>query len=471
MAENDNSDPKTGEKDLPDILAKEVEAMEVHILILAKHPHGQAATAAFLSKRGWPTTVTGSVSEALNLMVKDRPDVVLISFNHPHPSIPKMPESLTQTFNLTSIGFLETADEKAADLLAKTKMLFKLQGPPSGSNIQRIIRKMMIERLMPIVQLKMNEEVTSNVGHNPRKKKPYVMEVGEIKKKMRVAPTMLGLKSSRIAEEQLDDKLSNEILVYLNNNLLTEEDEKFDAVEVKEEPTVSQVTEQERLKHQSILEQALETSLKSKSPDQKVFKKEKLRTNRVAVVTVESPTIHGYLVVCPTVLPEKQDESKFLNTIKHMLDESFSSLKVPGELESVFWVDISEVEFNQWTSEKSLFQIKAPVDGQEFTIAYFPTEKPIAKAEKTDLSDLLAVKAEDVPTDAPVPFKMYLNLPASGRSYLYLRNGRTLQPEQKARLANAKTPKLFIKTEDLDQFKTFMASIHLNSLAGKKKAS
>src|SRR4051812_18007082 len=118
-------DPKSGSADKQEI---DVDDLEVELIILAKNPNNLRAAAAFLSRRGWPTKVIGNISKAVEEIAEKRPDFVLVSFNHPSPAVMKLPDIITQTFNLTCIGFVEGTDNASSNKLTGIKMRHKIFG-------------------------------------------------------------------------------------------------------------------------------------------------------------------------------------------------------------------------------------------------------------------------------------------------------------------------------------------------------
>lgn len=457
----------------------DIDSIEVSILIIAKHPNGQFQSKSFLNKRGWPTEVTGSISEALDFMVSKRPDVVLISFNHPHPSILKLPEVMTQTFNVITVGFVETADAVSTSLLAQAKVRHKIQGFPSGPSIQRIVRRVLSERLARHASLggevvaKTSDVDSGKVSSGEKiSTGKYTMESSKIKRRLKDLDAELantqGAKPLGGSSEA-DDR---ELLIQLKKALLPEDEEELDHDVSDSTDLIHEIDAEELLQQQSLLEQAVETSLrKNGNADRSKTTDRFEKSRRVAVFTVDSPSLHGYLVACPAVTPAAYAEADFLKFLKDAMSRSFKSLSVPGHLQSSFWIDIPEIDFVEWAKENALFNLKVPYRDHEVAVAYFPTQFRHPNPERLKkLPDMFGIKIEEISTDVPVNFKAYLPMPKSGKCYLYLRNGRTLQPEQKDRLNQKKIGSLCIKGVDVENFKAYMAADYFRNLIKKKAA-
>jgi CheY-like chemotaxis protein len=139
----------------------DIDSIEVEILIICKNPAAFQQSASFLSRRGWPTTVVGNLSKAIDHIVKHQPDFVMISLNHPNPNTMRLPPLLTAGMNTEVIAFAELGDAGTAAKLANSNVKNKLQGLPSGPNVQRAIRRMLMEALGK------NEEETPTLLTDP----------------------------------------------------------------------------------------------------------------------------------------------------------------------------------------------------------------------------------------------------------------------------------------------------------------
>lgn len=119
-----------------------VDELEVQILIIAKNQSSVKSAAQFLTRRGWPAKVVTDLGKAIQTVVSEKPDLVLLSINHPNPKITKLPAILSQGMNANSVLFAESMDARSQAVLANSKS-FKITGSPSGPNLHRGIRKIL----------------------------------------------------------------------------------------------------------------------------------------------------------------------------------------------------------------------------------------------------------------------------------------------------------------------------------------
>lgn len=124
----------------------DLDNIEVEILVICKNPGTLNQAGSFLTRRGWPTTVVSDLTKAIEHLADKKPDFVLVSFSHPSPRISKIPDLITQTFNLTCLGFVENSDAQSNAKLANAKVRYKINGQASGPSIHRTIRKILAER-------------------------------------------------------------------------------------------------------------------------------------------------------------------------------------------------------------------------------------------------------------------------------------------------------------------------------------
>lgn len=99
--------------------------------------------AKFLRKKGWRADVVGKVNDAIQFLIKNKPNFVFISQSHPSPKIPSLHTLLKETFNCTPIVFGESYDTLTIQRLNTTKCKFVMRENPSGPSLYRRLIKIM----------------------------------------------------------------------------------------------------------------------------------------------------------------------------------------------------------------------------------------------------------------------------------------------------------------------------------------
>lgn len=649
----------------------DLDELEVVILIIGKNATSLNQAASFLTRRGWPTTVMTNMSKAVEHIAENKPDFVLVSFNHPNPAILKLPDLITQTFNLACVGFIENMDATSQQRLTNFKMRYKIQGMPSGPNLQRTLRKILSEKFNikgdepakdssradrggtdqtvtvkggkdgagagpggSIVQggdkgltgqqgahlVKGESGFEAGVATGSGRKRlsqlnadgaaggpdtdadggdvvsgetesesvstgKYTMSKKTRKSLKDLVPAGDGSEDKpgdMLKGEPLDNKegksgrladmLKKSLFGENGDNNASEEDanpsesgrkggsvsaleaaaaqaaaaaaaagvhghgeaegegeraglsalERAQAeaetasAEAKarlnpnhkgdpasdayyanarnkpageaaglfefEDPAAASTTavagETQQLLEMTpeqvaelppakVLERAVTSALHrvcKRTPGAKTRPLGVL--TKVAVFPVDSGSMPGYLV-----MGLEQDENKiedfFLRTCEVALREEMSAMNVPAQIESGFWVHVPEVSFHIFTQGKAEFQVVLPHEEGEVGVGFFPRPglpKPQVYAEN---KDMLSIAVDDISTEHPVNFKAYLHLKKNKKYYLYLRNGRVMQPEQKKRLKGRKVNNILMKTVEAENLRMFMAASYLRDIIKK----
>ncbi|MCB0419869.1 MAG: hypothetical protein KDD61_02685 [Bdellovibrionales bacterium] len=126
-----------------------IDELEVRILMIVSNEKKFEGIGSFLTRRGWETTVVSNLGSAVKNIVMTKPDVVLISLNHPNKKLQALPTLLTQTFNTNCVIFGETIDAKTSMALRESKSRHKITGFVSGPSIHRAIKKILQDIYYP----------------------------------------------------------------------------------------------------------------------------------------------------------------------------------------------------------------------------------------------------------------------------------------------------------------------------------
>ena len=141
---------------------------------------------------------------------------------------------------------------------------------------------------------------------------------------------------------------------------------------------------------------------------------------------------------------------------------AFQSSGVPGKLEPGFWVSIPEVDFLSWSEKTAKFSVHLNHEGIEISAAFFQSEKSLPKISESPGNGMVSLDVTEVSTELPVNFKAYLHMAKNEKYYLYLRNGRKLQAEQKQRLKENKVGNFHMKNVDKENVRMFLAAVFLS---------
>lgn len=492
---------KTDEVDLDDL--------EVNVLIIGKNPTVLNASASFLTRRGWPSIVIENLSAAVEHIADKEPDFVLVSLSHPNPSVVRLPELVTQTFNLMCVVFVETLDQTNQQRLAQFKIRHKVQGLPSGPNLQRTLRKVLSERFQTAsrklsdadrsasegaanVTIKGSggkDSGTTHVSGNAhdggyavqggRESESAIVLGGPGEgpgagarlggdrprrslKDIMAAPnggSVSGTSAIAQASDRATDRAAEAVIRQFQQSLAHTTDE--DGLKL------SQGTSAEA-SAQDVFQPAVAGGLKRACHfDPEMLTLELAKISKLAVFPVNSPTHSGYLVMAAQMAQDRIDEF-FMKHLEACVREELSAAAFDGALEAGFWLHLPEVHFRTWTSAQAEFTCYEAHESGEVGLAFFPLAGTLPRRGPVELGEMMPVTLDEISTDQPVTFKAYLHLEKNQKYFLYLKDGRVLQPEQKQRLKNRRVNRVFMRPADADNLRQFLAG---SFLRGKLKGS
>lgn len=553
----------------------DLDEIEINLLIISKNAQALSSTANFLTRRGWPTTVMTNVSKAVEFIADKKPDYVLISINHPNPSIGKLPGLVQGTFNISCIGFAESFDTSSTAKLNNSKMRYKISGQASGPTVQRYLRKLLAEKLNIKIDDKGGEEsptssqkgegsvtikgqgssaadggtiiqkstasATKNQGANlikgeskadedqaiqnyssasstgkkrlkdieansnninggnegdggenyssqevsneaqndnmqPSKRRVKDKDDELLGEVSRAAPNANSEQSPGLDKEVLATgkytmaKSTRRTLKELTGDASKAVDE---ATKAKQEEIVNMLKDSlretnvnerasEELSDQTILEKIVESTLESVCNSAEEIHTPILNTMRVGVFPVESSKLPGYLVLA-TSLDDSAMEVLFKSAEQALVKE-FKGRGYPGNLEPGFFINVPQVDFSAWADNRAEFKIVVNHEGSEIQAAFFATGKALPKIKDARSAGMVTLDISEVRASLAVNFKAYLHLPKNNKYYLYLRNGRILQEEQRKRLVAGNVRDFFMKVVDKENVRMYLASAFLSEM-------
>lgn len=489
----------------------DLDNIEVVVVIICKNVSHLNSAGTFLTRRGWPTTVVSDISRGIELISEKKPDFILISLSHPSPAVSRLPDLITQSFNIPCIGFLESSDATTVARFNQSRLRFKIQGQPSGPTIYRTIRKILAERF----QLEANEkafaesatamanagpeifrfknegqdnndpgviiqkssadatvgqganiirgegadgdEAPAAVSNRPRISLKAIEKLGG---DGRAASDMLFGKDLAVAPESEKFESNEELVGRLKESLFGENGEDLTVVLQAEKNNVKP-----RKSDQSLLEKAVEAAINRHCQTIPDVEPEPLEeVTLVGVFPVVSASQPGYLVVVWQA-PDISAREEFLRGCEREIESALKVMGFDGRTETAFWVQLPGVDFIPWSEAHASFRFLSAHQKREVGVAFFPTTTVGKRPEPAPGEDrMYSLPLEEISTDQPVNFKAFVRLGESGRYVMYIRAGRTLQPEQKERLKAHNIDRIYMNADDLENHRQYVATNYLLSL-------
>lgn len=201
--------------------------------------------------------------------------------------------------------------------------------------------------------------------------------------------------------------------------------------------------------------------------------------SHLACITVESAKFSGYLVAA--LGKDKRIDNQFVDLIKVKLLKFLRDNGEPIENDTSLQLKVKRVDFEGWALEYAQFLRKSVHKGDEVAMAFFPYADAQTKVGESAEASMVSVKTDEIQTETPLEFNMYIYLPSNKKYILYTPEGGKFLKEQKARLMRQGVSKMHIQKGDVQNLGKFKAQNHLNSLikefetkdktAKKKKAA
>ncbi|MBT4760202.1 MAG: hypothetical protein HOO06_00770 [Bdellovibrionaceae bacterium] len=147
LEENESTESEISEEVVESVVEEllDPEDMEINILMIVSDLSKQSKVGSFLERRGWPTSVTKNLGEAIQILSQTVPDFIIVSMSHNNPKITKLPIILAQTFNCRAIVFGETYDSQTTKKLNTTKCPHVMHEGMSGPSLQRRIKRIILD--------------------------------------------------------------------------------------------------------------------------------------------------------------------------------------------------------------------------------------------------------------------------------------------------------------------------------------
>lgn len=491
----------------------DIDDLEVEILIVAKNPKPISQASAFLSRRGWPTSVMSNLAQAIELASEKKPDFVLVSLNHQHPAMPKFIELVQTTFNATVVAFVEGMDAASGQKLNRSTFTYKIMGQMSGPNLHRSLRRILSEKFNiggadhksgdakreshdhesisvtggserqgPQLVIQKNEgggahgsihvnggaDGPSNAGESQEVLSTSKYKMGRINRR-----SLKDLTASQNGEQppptasSPSGEGSKDLAARLKDSLFGAEAQSTQGPHAPAQdssPTLTSQTENVT-DGPSVIELAVQTALERVCQPGEKISQLVGKIENVGVFPIDSPVMAGYLVLAwPNAEPRA--EEAFFKLAQESLRNIFEESGIQGSVEQGFFVQIPQVGFERWTNQAA-FNLRFGHRDRELAVAFFKLGGPMPKARPVDGNQMYSIGVKHISTERPVTFKAYLHLQKNNKYFLYLRNGRQLQPEQQQRLKEKNIKDFYMKSIDVENFRSFLAASHLTETVKK----
>lgn len=444
------------------------------ILFLKSNPLALQSAEQFLRTRGWTTYSTTGLADSVQLLFERKIDYFLICANHPQKKVKTFPKLLSQFQNLKLITYTDIANTLNMSILHEMGIPYQILPPVSGPAIERIIFR--IEK--DILNYKDNPKsggprgFLDNLAQSAARKKAQetmsqfltnegeenlpqfeALETESTETKINSEPESFAEYEERIRCQSSSVEYSSPKKAHSGTSeeypYLTENKSQTDSEFDYKTPEV----------FRKGIEHAVEGSVKSTESPLPVEKLD--RAQNCICLKIEADTFKGFLVAA--MGQNRKFDELLLESIQSKL---FEFLKIEGLIingEKPMEIKVRPVHFESWAIDKADFLKKSIHDGNEVAMAFFPVEKTTPNFGKSEAVDMISIDIDDLATDTPVTFDVYVHLPANNKYILYTPKGGLFMTSQKDRLKSKGVTKMHTKKDLTDDVKKYHAENTLNN--------
>lgn len=394
--------------------------LQKSILIIPASPGGLTSTKKYLLANGWTVTSHHGFKEALEHLIENKPDAVLVCMDHTNKNVSALPELILERVRTCVIATTQKATVENHRLLQNAKCPFKLFPPSAGSAVMRVFSK---------YENQLNQPV-------------------DIRGSYELKRSGISPKSFRVHGK---GERTSDVIDYANLNY------KFK----QPAPVASYVRVPENqlliLGTERLISEIIETENANKLPVQKIE-----RTSQMTCMLIECEKFQGYLVA--VLGADCYLDEKFNGIVrKHLIQFLKDQNQTVSAVES-FNINIKPVAFLDWANEYADFLRQSIHKENEIAFAFFPLEGVRGSYQPANLDGMLSVPIEDFNSEGPLGFDLYIFFPANKRYVLYTPMGAIFQAHQKERLVDRGIENLYIRQNALPELNRYRAQKYFNTI-------
>lgn len=448
------------------------------ILILKSNPMALQSSEQFLRSRGWNIhSVTGLV-EAVQILFGKKVGYFLICANHPQKKVKAFPRLLSQFQGLRVIAYTDIANVLNMTILQEMEVPHQILPPVSGPAIERMIyriekevaqqknaedkaaqQKGFMDDLANISVWKQAAEKMTYYFNNDSDEAPPYMDLNP--NEANNSFNGFGTETFSEYEERMRRQQAG---MFIDKGEKKESGPSFIHFR-KDEIPAKKNAKPPLQKSPPAFQEGVEHALKAAiSPlaDNNAIPAKKIEIIRDCIcLNVESSYFRGYLVAA--MGQNRRFDDEFIATVQNRLQEFLKGKNLETGDNNPLEITIRPVDFEGWAIEKAEFLRKTIHNGNEVAVAFFPVEKTIPNFGQSQALDMVSFDIEDLATDVPVTFDVYIYLPANNKYILYTPKGGTFLAHQKDRLKSKGVHKMHTKKSSTSDVTKYHIENNLNN--------
>ncbi len=462
------------------------------LLIIKSKAQSLGPVEGFLRNRDWNMKSTSNLKEALDFLINEQPQFVMISLEHPNKKVRNLAKVLASAMPVCVIPFCENASTSNLKLLNESKSDYAIFPPVTGPGVERAVNKYLKDLQRGKVGSGIQSD-PSGVGSTEhlveiKGSKSFgntnaqtllsqllgdgsdgdggdfqlsamssgsadggMQGVGSGKGDSGLSANSLGSVRGPSAEAGGGRNSSGTLSAKESDNAGTgtgsgsygksrnnkapswapiENEGHGNQRKSAPKSTVTKEVSQEI--KDSLIYKGTTEALQKSSRSAKSEVQPLGKASNLACIMVESSRFSGYLIAA--MAEGKIIDRAFIEIVKVRL---YSFLRKNGEKiqdNQSLTIRIREVPFEAWALRYAQFLRKSIHVGQEVAMAFFPRQDLRIKTEESNDEEMAAVGIEEFAADVRVEFNVYVYLARNEKYILYTPCGGIFFYEQKERL-------------------------------------
>jgi len=432
------------------------------ILILKSNPLTLQSAEQFLLSRGFAVMSTTNLTDAVQFIFENKIDYFILCANHTQKKVKQFPRLFKQFTDLQFITYTDMANTPNMALLQEIGVPYQVLPPVSGPAIERVIFR--IEK-----EVKLSKDSSKkNSIHDPKNLDARQKAQESIKKFFETEDETSNIPKIETNNSPLNDGGSSSVESFSDyENRIKKQMNNFTSRKEKDYPFLTDVApvEKEKPLHkpspefQKKVESIIDSSVNNTHSSLPVEKIE--RAQNCICFKIEGTTFRGFLVAA--MGKNRKMDEELLLAVQNKLIEALQQEGANIDGNKPMEVKIRPVNFEEWALEKAEFLKKSIHDGNEVAMAFFPVNKISPTFGSSVAQDMLSIDIEDLATDTPVSFDIYVHLPANNKYILYTPKNGLFLSSQKGRLKAKGIDKMHAKKDSAEDIRKYHVENTLNS--------
>ncbi|MDZ4660474.1 MAG: hypothetical protein SGJ18_02525 [Pseudomonadota bacterium] len=401
-----------------------MQSKEIKILALAQNIEDIERALEFCRNKGWHATCVHDLEEGMKLIAQENPDFVLVSYDHKNEKIREFAPIIARSFGVQVIALCERKTKISSRVLAQSGFRYLLFPPISGEGIYDKILKIItstqkskLKEPLPEKKETRKHQALFDVEPEALEDAGVIVIAGEAKKtKMKIIP----------GDKRTERKASKP-------------KDKQDFFSQIVGPAFRKVFGREGM-----------IALKM-NPD----------ITMTEVISVRTEGFSGFLVFDLQV-------AEFLRTklVNSFIKEVKLTCTNLGR--TLSFSEVVAVEFSQVSRQTFLAAAQKFFMGEDTTrltmLFAFNDSKNTPKLTQDQNGKTCIVSHEDIASDIPLDFSVYIHLPKNKKYYLFVRKGRKFTAKRVQRLKDMEHELFIYKNEETDFYRYFFKSRFLGEI-------